>query len=275
MSAHTGLPMLAVIAESARQTLVLLAKNRMLRLLLLANVALAVLAMVLAGGVTDRVSGRNLFCLLAWWLHGTVLMPWSTIYLGVQAVHGQIEDRTFQYLFLRPVGRGSLLLGKWLAVSGVAAVLAIFGLALLALALSVHGDLWPDGVEWGLAWQFAPVLACGAVAYAAVAAFFGAYFRRPLVTAAVFVVGLQTLTANLDVSAGLRHMTIVDPLRRLVLDRVEPDSRLAALLWPAERDFRPEMIGTPLQELVLLVGVSVLLAVWSYRRTEYDSRDRE
>lgn len=275
MNTHTGLPMLAVIAESARQTLVLLVKNRMLRLLVLANVALAVLAMVLAGGVTERVSGRNLFCLLAWWLHGTVLMPWSTIYLGVQAVHGQIEDRTFQYLFLRPVGRGSLLLGKWLAVSVVAAVLAIVGVMLLALALSVHADLWPDGVEWTLAWQFVPVLACGAVAYAAVAALFGAYFRRPLVTAAVFVVGLQTLTANLDVSAGLRHLTILDPLRRMVLDRVEPDSRLAAVLWPAEREFRPEMIGSPLQDLVLLVGVSVLLAVWSYRRTEYDSRDRE
>ncbi|MEO6597016.1 MAG: hypothetical protein ABIP94_19900 [Planctomycetota bacterium] len=115
----------------------------------------------------------------------------------------------------------------------------------------------------------------GALAYAAVGAFLSAAFRRPLVWAAFFVVGLQMLTANLAVSAGLRQLTITDPLRRQVLDGIEPDSRLARILWPAEREFDREMIGEPLRDLTLFTLVCLGLAPWRYSRTEYDSRDRE
>jgi hypothetical protein len=96
-----------------------------------------------------------------------------------------------------------------------------------------------------------------------------------LLWAAAFVVGLQTLTANLPVSAGLRSLTIVDPLRRLVLDGIEPGRQLAEALWPAEFDYRREPVGEPVQDLAWLIGVCLVLALWSYCRTEYDSRPRE
>jgi hypothetical protein len=64
-------------------------------------------------------------------------------------------------------------------------------------------------------------------------------------------------------------------VRRFVLDGIDPDQRLARMLWPAERDWNDEMIGQPLLNLGILVAVALALALVSYQRSEYDSRTRE
>src|SRR5262245_20401836 len=122
---------LRTVWEVARQTLRLLLQNRLLLLLVLAQVGVAVLAFLLGFKRDGAPTGRQQFCVLAWWLVACTLGPWSTMYFAVQAVHGDIEDRTFVYLFARPVSRPSLLLGKWLAVSLLAAVVNAGGIALL------------------------------------------------------------------------------------------------------------------------------------------------
>jgi ABC-type transport system involved in multi-copper enzyme maturation permease subunit len=270
----------ATALEAARQTLLLLRHRRVGWLLLLAMVVGGGLAFVLAGRVHDRVSGRLLYCLLSWWGGGTVIVPWTTVYLGVQAIHGEIEDRTSQYLFLRPIDRVPLLLGKWLAIVVAGCAIAWTGSVILFLAIAAHGEIWRDGIEPGLCWTFCVVFTLGSAAYAAVAMFFGATFRRPLAWAAFFVVGVQMLAANLPVSAGLRQLTITDPLRRMVLERVvldesNPDRRLAGAIWPAERSFEADQIGSPVTNLLVFTVVCLLLAAWRYATTEYESRSRD
>ena len=276
MSAPTQLPgAWATTVEAARQAIMLMFARRVPRLLAIALLGLGALAYVLGGRVDDRLDGRSLYCLLAWWVLGTVVVPWSTLFLGVQAVHGDIEDRTSQYLFVRPVGRVALLLGKWIAVVAAAGAVGVAGAAVMFAAIASRGALWPDGVDASLLVAFVAVLCLAAVAYAAVAVMFGAMFRRPLAWAAFFVVGVQMLAANLPVSAGLRQLTITDPLRRLLLDQVEPDARLARMLWPAEDDFRPEMIGNPVCTLLVFTLVCVIVAAWRYATAEYESRNRD
>jgi hypothetical protein len=90
-----------------------------------------------------------------------------------------------------------------------------------------------------------------------------------------YVVGLQQIVANLPVSAGLRSATITDPLRRFVLDRVEPNQQLARELWPAEANFDAELVGAPLQDLAWIVVVALAIGCWVYSRTEYDARPRD
>lgn len=270
-----GLGPIGTLLESARQTLALSLRDRLWWIVAAGLLGVPVLAWLLAGRAHERIVGRDLYCSIAWWLLASVIVPWLTLYLGVQAVHGRIEDRTFQYLFLRPASRAALLLGNWLAIVAMAGCAGALGAALLMVGLAARSDLWSDGVEWRLCWVFVQVLGAGTIAYAAVAALFGAWFRRPLVWAAFFVVGVQTLAANLPVSAGLRRLTITDPMRRMMLDAIEPDGRLARQLWPAERDFRLEQIEHPGRDLGILIVVTLGLALWAYCRSEYDSRERE
>jgi len=274
----------ATMMESARQVLVLLRYRRMLWYVPIALAILSALTFVLAGRARDRLDGHDLFCLVAWWGLGTVVVPWVTLFMGVQAVHGEIEDRTSQYLFLRPIRLVPLLLGKWVAIAVAGSGIAWLATLGMFAATAARGELWPDGLELHLLWSFGLVLSFGAMAYAAAAVFFAAMFRRPLAWAAFFVVGLQMLTANLPISAGLRQVTITDHLRRMVLDLVEPDGRLIRLLWPAEPRESPDDMasgafalvwGSPLVGLLTFTAVCLLVACYRYATTEYESRTRD
>ncbi|MFK7742785.1 MAG: ABC transporter permease [Planctomycetota bacterium] len=281
-----GLGVFGTLIESARQTLVMLCYRRVLTVTPFVLLVMLGLSFVLSGRVGDRLDGLGLFCVITWWTLGTVVVPWMTIYLGVQALHGELEDRTSQYLFLRPVHRIPMLLGKWLGITLISTAIAIAATFALWAGVAAHGDLWPDGRELAPAFSFAYVLAAGVVAYSAVAMFLAATFRRPLAWAAFFVVGVQMVAANLPVSAGLRSLTITDPLRRLLMDQLEPSRRLASYLWPAERGEALDVFlqeepahalawGAPLSNLLVFAVVCLLLGCWRYAATEYESRSRD
>jgi len=270
----TPLGFFGTMRESTRQTLARLVRHRVRWVVLGGLLLLAGGTWLLGANAHDRVTGRHLLCVLSWWVLATVLMPWATLYLGVHAAHGDIEDRTVQYLFLRPVGRAPVLLGKWLATAIAGAIVGAFGVVAIWVGLASHERLWGDGHEVATAGVFAVAVAIGAAAYAATAVLFSAAFRRPLLWAALFVVGLQQLAANLPVSTALRQMTIADPMRRIVLDGIHADARLAEILWPAS-EFQPMVAGEPLQDLAWFTGVCLVLACWLYSRTEYESRHRD
>jgi hypothetical protein len=265
---------LSAVVEVARQTLRLQLQNRMFWLLAAALLGLA----GIMGGVAlnqDDTPGRQVYCIFCWWFVATVLLPWTTLYFSVQAVHGDIEDRTFQYLFVRPVPRGSILLGKWLAVALLSAACHALGVVLIYAAGRISDEMWTNGPEPRLPVVFAEAMVLLAVGYAAVSVFFAALFKRPLVWGTLFIVGGQLFLSNFPARAGIRLLTIADPVRRFVLEGIDPDQRLARMLWPSERNWSDEMIGQPLLNLGVIVGVALVLALVSYQRSEYDSRSRE
>lgn len=261
--------------ESARQALYLLWKRRTLLWFLLIAIGVCVVAVVLTQRAPSRLSGARLFHVLAWWMLGTVIVPWSTIYLGVQAVHGELEDRTSQYLFLRPVSRVWLLLGKWAAIS--LAAVAFVSVCVLGAYAAFHlnPERWSSDDDWSLPSAYLQAFDLGVLAYAAVAMLFATTFRRPLAWAAFFVVGVQMVAGNLPVSAGLRGVTITDPMRRLLVDRLEPGRETMRLLWPYERDLGDAPLGMPELNLLVLTLVCIGYAGWRYCRSEYESRSRD
>lgn len=280
-TANRGLSLAGTVLESARQTFCLMLLGSGVRKLLLVMVGVGGLAALLTSTARGRADPNGLFCLMAWWGIGTVVVPWLTLYLGVQAVHGELEQRTSSYLFTRPVHRAPLLLGKWLGVSAMAALLVLFLLVVLFLAVLLGAPTAMEATALRSLGAFATVLSLGVVAYAAAAMMFAAWFRRPLAVAALFVVGVQMLAANLPVSAGLRSMTITDPLRRLLLEHLQPAPWLASALWPAERGealevFRTEQAaGGPLPDLARVLVVCLLIACSMFTMREYEARRRD
>jgi len=95
------------------------------------------------------------------------LAMFATLFLGVVlavfltlgVVTGDAERGLLQPLVVRPIGRGTLLLARFLGASGVAAVyvLVVYFAALLITGLTGHW--WPDRIAWpGLELAFGVVI---------------------------------------------------------------------------------------------------------------------
>ncbi|MEQ1631442.1 MAG: ABC transporter permease subunit [Planctomycetota bacterium] len=266
---------LRAVFEVARQTSRLLCMDRLYLLLWLLMVGGGVLVFLVGFEMSRHVDGTVLFAGSAWWMLGTVTIPWTTSYLCVQAVHGDVEDRTFQYLFVRPVPRWTVLLGKVLAACFLSSICHAFGAGMLLLGAAYHEDRWPNGIDPSLFTTMLAALTMLVVGYAAIASYFAARCRRPLIWCAAFVIFGAMFLPMLPAKAGLRVATLADPVRRFLFDRLDPNPRFVEALWPSERGFSEDLIGEPLWNVAIVIGIGLGLALLSYSRAEYDSRERE
>jgi Cu-processing system permease protein len=97
------------------------------------------------GGLDDRVLtgstllGLSMFTTL---FLGAVL----AVFLTLGAVRGDAERGLLQPLVVRPVGRESLLLGRFAGAAAVCAVYVVLVYAAAVVITGVSGDWWPDDV---------------------------------------------------------------------------------------------------------------------------------
>ena len=55
------------------------------------------------------------FGYVIWMLYLTVIVPILGVFYGTSLMADEVEDKTITYLFVRPIRRGAVLLGKYLA----------------------------------------------------------------------------------------------------------------------------------------------------------------
>jgi hypothetical protein len=266
----------ATVLVIARQTVVRLLRSRMLWLLAAGAVAGALLFLGLSRPLAREERGDEAFGLITYVTYMTFVLPFSAFYFGVQAVQGDLEDRTSVYLFARPLSRPAMLLGKWLAAAAVAAGLVVAGIVLLYAALASRPG-WRGGVQPPAAMitAFAQATGLASLAYAALGTLFGAWLKRPLILGLVFLVGWEGAVANLPAHATARSFTVADSVRRLLWSAHAPrDDYRDVVLGPAGVVPDPDAIAPALAGL-RFAGMVLALAAWIYARREYDARTAE
>ncbi|MEM7205081.1 MAG: ABC transporter permease [Planctomycetota bacterium] len=267
------------LLEIARQTLLLLAANRFVWVFgVAALVAAVALALVARQAAQRGAPGDEFFGVVLYLVGIQFALPVAVVYLGVVAIHGDLQDRTATYLFVRPLHRSAILLGKWLGVVAAGVGLGAVGVVVTYAALALPPIPWARGVTPPLAMAitFLQASTLAAVAYAAVAALLAAFFRRPLVAGAVFVVGWEAIGSMAPPQAGVRSLTVADPVRRWLASEIQATGPLREVLaMRLDRFVDPSELRDPLASLAWLAGVALLLALWIYTGREYDSRVRE
>jgi hypothetical protein len=233
-----------------------------------APVLLAVVVRVVdASGVAplrvngERVGGATIFGMMFWWLYVRFVVPVLGVFYGTSLIADEVEDKTITYLFTRPVPRGAVLMGKYLAYL-VCTSLVVLPSVMLVFFLTV--PLREIGGAFVALVTDLGLLALGLAVYGGVFALVGAVMKRPLVAGLIFAFGWEQIA--LVMPGYLRRLTVVYYLQGLVPHAV-PSDGIVSLLASVFQD--SPSVTTCLVCLFTALVVSLGLAKRAVERREY------
>ena len=207
----------------------------------------------------ERLNGAALFGLMIWLLYVRFIVPVLGMFYGTSLVADEVDDKTITYLFVRPIPRGAVLIGKYLAYFVCTALLILPSVVLVYFLLvpiggGSIGRSFPSlAVDLG-------VLAAGIASYGALFAWVGARLKRPLVIGLVFVFGWEP--GVLLFPGYLKRATIAYYMQGLVPHTMPQESGVSILLQVFQ-EVPPVSLS-----LAALAGVT-LIGVWlAARATE-------
>ena len=231
-------------------------------------VLLAVIVRVLElfGLPALRVNGRQVggiavFGVMIWMLFLRFIVPVLGVFYGTALIADEVEDKTITYLFTRPIPRGAVLVGKYLAY------LVCTGLVVLPSVMLVYFLVVPFAQIPGTFTQLVTDLALiglGLAVYGAVFAMVGASFKRPLVIGLVFAFGWEQVAMALP--GYMKQFTVAYYIQALV-PHAMPSDGVVGLLQGFFRDSPP--VGTCLAWLGSYLVVALFLATRAVERREY------
>ena len=215
-----------------------------------------------SGATTIRMTGPAIFGMMIWIFYLRFTVPVLGVFYGTSLIADEVEDKTITYLFTRPIRRGAVLIGKYLAylVSTIFVVLPSVMLVYL-LIVPMNGSLGGSFID--LLKDLA-LLALGLAAYGALFAFIGAKFKRPLLIGLVFIFGWEQ--AALAFPGYLKYYTVAYYLQALVPHAMPNDGALSLF----QSMFRETpSLASSLLGLFVVWALFLGLAAWVVERREY------
>jgi ABC-2 type transport system permease protein len=237
-------------------------------LLVAAPVVLAVAAHVMYARGTLRIDGAGVgaagvFGMLIWVLYLRFIVPVLGVFYGTALMADEVEDKTITYLFTRPVPRGSVLVGKYLAYLVCTTLVVLPSVVIAYFVIVPFGE-----ISASFRWLVADlgILGLGLAVYGALFALVGAVMRRPLLVGLVFAFGWEQVA--LIMPGYLRRFTVAYYLQALVPHASPSDGLTIVSLFQAVFRETPSM-AVSLFSLFAILAVALFLAVRAVERKEY------
>lgn len=185
----------------------------------------------------------------------STLLPLAVLVLATAAIGDEIEDKTFQYLALKPVGRSRIVIEKLLAVFIVLVPILWAGIALTwgILAFGHFGDMTD---------LLLPALSSSLVAifgFGSVFLLISTLIQRALLIGVFYVFVWETALSR--VLPGLRSISISHYTSSLFV-RLVDDRRITVT--------DPSATSTVIITIAAIVAISVALATWRIRSMSID-----
>jgi len=196
-------------------------------------------------------AGPVIFGLMMWVFFVRFCVPVLAVFYGTSLIADEVEDKTITYLFSRPIPRGAVLVGKYLAylVCTVFVMLPAIVLVWL-LIVPIQGQL---GASFPAMLVDLGLVALGLTVYGALFALFGSVLKRPLLSGLIFIFGWETFALLLP--GYLKRLSVAFYLQGLV-PHTMPSNSAVSLIQSIVRD-----IPTLTESLVFL-GLIELLCLW-------------
>jgi ABC-2 type transport system permease protein len=210
----------------------------------------------------SMMTGPAIFGLMIWIFYLRFTIPVLGVFYGTSLIADEVEDKTITYLFTRPIPKGAVLVGKYLAYLACTVFVVLPSIVVVYLAIvPMRGSL---GASFLDLIKDLILLAIGLAVYGSVFAFIGAKFKRPLLVGLIFIFGWEQ--AALAFPGYLRTFTVAYYLQALV-PHAMPNDNILSLLQGIFRE-NPSLPES-LIALALILGVFLSLAALTVERKEY------
>jgi ABC-type Na+ efflux pump permease subunit len=209
------------------------------------------------------VGGPVIFGGLFWLLYLRLIVPVLGVFYGTSLISDEVEDRTLTYLFTRPIPRGAVVIGKYLAYLVCTELVVLPSVTASYLLIVPVGD-GSIGASFPTLVADVGILALGLAVYGAVFALVGALVPRPLVAGLLLVFGWEQMA--LLVPGYLRLFTVGHYLQSLVPHAMPQDETVAAV----QALFAdPPSTFSSLASLAAIAGASLWLAARTVATRDY------
>jgi ABC-type transport system involved in multi-copper enzyme maturation permease subunit len=210
-----------------------------------------------------QVAGPAVFGMMIWLLYLRFIVPVLGVFYGTALIADEVEDKTITYLFTRPISRGSVLIGKYLAYL-VCTVLVVLPSVLVVFFLTTSADRATLATAFPALLKDLGLLGLGLAVYGALFALVGAWFKHPLVGGLVFAFGWEQLALMLP--GYLRRLTVAYYLQALVPHAMPQEGTMSFLQSLFREAPSP---AASVGWLFLICLLSLVLAVRAVGRREY------
>lgn len=218
---------------------------------------------------TPAYAGIELFVTLSETLLLAALAPLMALFLATMLLGEEVESQTMPYLLIRPMPRGALVLGKFLAYWCVASLLLLPAVWMTYAACAAAGGMDVSRATLLLTCHYCAVIAMALLGYGGLCMLLGALFKKPVIAGIVLVFGWERL-ANI-VPGYIDFLTIEKYVRALLpllpTERAKPSFQTALGMYAKE-----ELLIRPVSAAVILIAIAALLiglTTLTVRRREY------
>jgi ABC-type transport system involved in multi-copper enzyme maturation permease subunit len=177
-------------------------------------------------GGSAVVAGPSIFGLFIWLLYLRFIIPVLGVFYGTALIADEVEDKTITYLFTRPIARGAVVVGKYLAYLA-ATILVVLPSVMVLFFLVVPTGGGSLAAAFPALVKDLGLLGLGLAVYGSLFAWVGSQFKYPLVTGLVFAFGWEQ--GILLIPGYLKRFTIAYYVQGLVPHAMPQDSALSIL----------------------------------------------
>ena len=209
-----------------------------------------------------QVDAVSMFGAMIWILFLWFIVPVLGVFYGTSLIADEVDDKTITYLFTRPVRRGAVVVGKYMAYLLCTTLVVLPSVMIVYFLMVPFGQIPASFISLVVDLG---VLGLGLAAYGALFALVGTALRRPLLAGLVFVFGWELVTLVLP--GYLKRFTLAYYLQPLVPHAIPTGDTVSLLQGAMFRE--PPSIAVSIGVLVLATVVSLALAVRVVEQREY------
>ncbi len=134
------------------------------------------------------------------------LVVFVTLFYGTALISEEVEEKTLTYLFIRPISKPTIMLGKYLALIWIGVMLVFPTIILSYFTLYLGFDMDPFLNNMDVLGKDLAVVFLALLAYGSLFSLVGAWFRHPILAGLIYAFGWEGIVSYLP---GLtRQLTI-------------------------------------------------------------------